>query len=316
VQVSLAATDTDLLTVLALVLRPGAALPEAVVLTNAGGTFTGTFAVADNATAVLQQTTVYVIVDDGRHAPVPQAVRTILVRPDGLFVLDLLTETLYDEPASRATLDATFERLRPVYHRGAGRARRQVNPNQTIRGVTCTVVDNPTFTGQTGSDGLLLLEVPLSLLNDRLIAVEAQIAGRVAYRQMLILPPDLAPLAGDRIELDLVLATQSQWQSVATDSGLGTLNFALAPLAAFFNVRNDVSLGGAAAGAQSFRPIGSTIRADDGDFLFSNLPVGPLTVSGTFTDPVDSVATDPFGPVQVGLAAGQVHAFAALLPPE
>lgn len=316
VDVTVTAADADGLAVWALVLRPGAAVAEAVALAAAGGTFTGSFVVGDNGTTLLQRTTVYIVVDDGRHAPVPQSIRAILVRPEGTFLLDILTETLFDEPASRAPADGLFDRLRPIYHRGDGRARRQVNPNQTIRGATCTVVDNTSFTGVTGNDGLLLLEVPLSLLNDRQIAIDAQIAGRVPYRQVLILPPDLAPLAGDRIEVDLVLATQAQWQSVATDTGLGTLNFGLVPLSAFFNVRNDVSLTGQVPGAQSFRPISSTVRADDGDFLFSNLPAGALTVSGTFTDPVDAVAADPFGPVEVDLVAGSVHAFAALLPPD
>jgi len=314
VQATVTASDGDALSVTALVLRPGAAAPEAVVLTNTGSSFTGTFTVPDNGTALLQRTTVYVIVDDGLHAPVPVTVRTIVVRAEGTFVLDILTETLFDEPASRS-VDDVLGRLRPVYHRGDGRARRQVNPNQTIRGATCTVVDNPAITGVTGNDGLLLLNVPLSLLNDRIIAVDASIAGRVGYRQYLLLPPDLAPLEGDRIELDLVLATQNQWQTFAGNVGLGTLDYGLVPLAAFFNVRNDVSLGGVAAGAQTFRPITETSRADDGDFLFSNLPAGTATISGTFTDPVDTATINPFGPAEAELATGLAHAFAALLPP-
>ena len=315
VNVSLTATDDETLYVVALVLRPGATAPEAVVLSSNGDTYTGSFTVPDNDTTALERTAVYIIVDDGRHAPVPQTVRTIVVRPDGQFVLDILTETLFDEPASRAQLDAQLDRMRPVYHRGDSRASRQVNANQTIRGVSIALVDNPALTGTTGNDGLLLLQVPLSLLNDRLIGIDASISGRVPYRQYLVLPPDLAPQENDRIEVDLVLATEAQWQQVATGQGLGTLNYGLAPLTAFFNVRNDVALTGATPQAQSFRPITSTVRADDGDHFFSNLPVGPLTVQGTFTDPVDNVASQPFGPVELTMAAGRVHAVSALLPP-
>ncbi|MCC7492497.1 MAG: hypothetical protein IT204_09135 [Fimbriimonadaceae bacterium] len=316
VEISLRASDpeADTLTAVALVFTPGVSAPQVVNLVGAGGIFTGGFTAAANNTSETRLLTVVIVVDDGQQATTPTAVRTVTVLPDGRVLLDILCETLVDEPASRAAaVEAWRTAATPRWRRGGTRAR-QVNANQSIRGATVSVIDDPTITGTSGSDGLLLLEAPLALADDGAIGLLTSIAGRVTYRQFLLLPQSVTLAAGDRIEVDLVLATQAQWTSVASDIGLGSLNWALGPLTSFFNVSGAPGLSATAA-TTVLRSISSTGRTDDYDWFGSNLPAGAVTASGTFTHPVQANTSFGYGPANLALAAGQVAAASALLPP-
>lgn len=310
--------DADPVAVSVLVYAPGATTPQVVALTAAGGNVSGSFDVVANTTTSTQIHTVALVADDGAAAPTPQTVRTVSVLPDGEITLDILVETLFDEPASRATADQLADRWRalaPRLMRGGSTRTRQVNDNQTIRGADIVFEDQPSLTGNVGDDGLLLLNVPLSAADDGAMAVTASISGRVPYTQYLVLPEGVTLLAGDRIEADLVLAKAADWQQLAGLYGLGTLDFATVPLFSFFSVQSNLSLTGATPGATALRPITSSARSDDYDYFAANLPVGTVTVSGSHAV-IDNVAKSyPFGPVDLTLAVGHVGSGAALIPP-
>lgn len=289
---------------------------QAVALTANGSTFSGQFTAPANSGVSTAFTYVYLLVNDGVQPLGPAAVYTVTVLPDGNVTLDILTETLVDEPASRQSVDSLLSRMRPVVHRGDTRRTRQVNADQSIRGAHVVVNDVSGVAGDTGNDGLLLLNVPLSAAAKGYLSLTASFNGRVTYTQFLVLPQRQSLAAGDRIEVNLVLATQTQWQSsLATPLGLGTLNYQLSPLTGFFDVLNSVHLTGATAGATYFRPYSSSTRTDDGDFFAANLPAGQVTVTATYADPDVATSSLPYGPLTFTLVAGQVNAVSALTPP-
>lgn len=307
--------DGDDVTVSALVYRTPGEAPEVITLTFEAGALRGGFDVAgnDGDTTILIQ--VAFVADDGISPSVPGSIRTISVLPDGRITLDILTETLFDEPATREAISRQLDRMRPVVRRGRTARTRQVNPNQSIRGAQVVVDDVSGLQGTTGNDGLLLLSVPLSAADDGVLVLTASIAGRASYRQFLYLPQSITLRDGDTIEVDLVLATAADWQELANAMDLGTLNFSRAPLTAFFNVLSDVTITGGTPTKTYFRLLGETARGDDGDFFAANLPATALQARGAYADPDSLVATLDFGPFEMDLTAGQVNSGAALIPP-
>lgn len=307
--------DGDPLTVVALAWLQAGGAPQTVPLTLQSGAYVGGLAVAGNTTQQLQRIEVAIMVDDGRHAGTPAAVRVVSLLQEGSVTLDVLTETLYDEPASRARMTAQLDRMRAVWRRGDTPRQRQVNPNQSIRGAAVVVDDQPDINGTTDANGLLLLDVPRRFLDDRVVSLTSSIAGRAPYRHLLVIPQGVSTRPGDIIEIDLVLATASHWQQLAVENDLGALDFGAVPLVAFFNVINTVNLGGLTPAKASFRPIGESVRPDDGDYLATNLPAGQATISGIFANPDYSPSSPPFGPHPVTLSTGTVHAVSALFAP-
>ncbi len=315
---SLQATGSAGRSVTATALVGGSSLAnvQIVPLTGSGTTFTGQFTAAANADPSTHLLNVYLLVDDGVHPLVPAAVQTVSVLPAGRVTLDILAETLVDEPASRTDLATMLDRMRPLVRRAGTRRVRQVNANQSIRGAGVVVNDVANLSGQTGNDGLLLLDVPLNAAAKGYLSLTGSISGRAPYKQFLLLPQGVALAANDRIEVNLVLATAAQWQSELADSmALGTLNFGVVPLVGFFNVTNSIDLGGLTAGSTAFRPLSTSLRTDDGDYFAANLPAGPAIVKGTYADPSVATRTLPYGPVSTQLTAGQVNSMAALTPP-
>lgn len=289
---------------------------QIVTLTGSGTTFSGQFSAAANADPSTHLLTVYLLVDDGVHPLVPAAVQTVNVLPSGRVTLDILAETLVDEPASRTDLPTMLDRMRPLVRRAGTRRVRQVNANQSIRGAAVVVNDVANLSGQTGNDGLLLLDVPLTAAAKGYLSLTGSIGGRTPYKQFLLLPQGVALAANDRIEVNLVLATAAQWQSELADSmNLGTLNFGVVPLVGFFNVTNGIDLGGLNPGSSAYRPLSGSLRTDDGDYFATNLPAGLAVIKGAYADPSVPTRTLPFGPVSTQLSAGQVNAVAALTPP-
>ncbi len=307
--------DGDPLTVVALAWLQVGGAPQTVPLSLQSGAYVGGLAVAGNSTQQLQRIEVAIMVDDGRHAGTPAAVRVVSLLQEGSVTLDVLTETLYDEPASRARMAAQLDRMRAVWRRGETPRQRQVNPNQSIRGAAVVVDDQPEIKGTTDANGLLLLDLPRRFLDDRVVFLTSSVAGRAPYRHLLVIPQGVSTRPGDIIEIDLVLATPSHWQQLAVENDLGALDFGSVPLVAFFNVINTVNLGGLTPAKASFRPIAESVRPDDGDYLATNLPAGQATISGIFANPDYSPSSPPFGPHAVTLSSGTVHAVSALFAP-
>lgn len=310
-------SDGDPLEVSLLVFDPDGAPPAVHPLALSGGAYTGTLALGPNDGTQPHAVQIAVVADDGRGAGTPQVSRTITVLPEGRVTLDVLVETLFDEPASRARLDGLFDGQRPRLRRDGGRARtRQVNPNQTIRGARVELVDQPSLNGVTGNDGLLLLDVPMRYADDGLLTLVTSLAGRQTYRQFLVLPEDIDLFDGDVIEIDLVLAPRADWVELGDLLDLPALNFSRVPLTAFFNVLDDVDVGVISLAQANFRPLSETDRQDDGDYFVANLPAATISAEGSFADANDPTDAPEFGPLDLPLEAGQIHAVSALLPPE
>lgn len=309
--------DSDPVTVTALLFTQAGAAPTVLALSVASGHAVGNLSLAANNTAASKQYQLVLVADDGITPPVPQVSRTVTVLPEGKVKLDILAETLYDEAASRAvSLSELLDRMRPrVVRGGPTRAGRQVNANQSIRGATVTVDDAVGVSGATGSNGLLLLEVPMSAIADGVLGMRASIDNRVTYHQYLVMPQGVSLQAGDTVEVNLVLAPQTDWITFAANANVAGTNFAKVPILACFNVRSGISLTGVTPAGTRYRAIDTTSRTDDGDYFAAGFNAGTATLSGVFTDPSDAVLSYAFGPAQLALTAGEVGAMSALLPP-
>ncbi|MBI2301433.1 MAG: hypothetical protein HYU66_21215, partial [Armatimonadetes bacterium] len=77
---------------------------------------------------------VALVADDGHHATTPATVRNVALNSRGQVTLDIITETLADEPPSRALLNWRLRSRGVILPSGRARTR-QVNANQTVRGV-------------------------------------------------------------------------------------------------------------------------------------------------------------------------------------
>lgn len=307
VQVSLTVTGAGAPVSVYALAWSGGGLPEAVLLTASGTNYSGKLTLPPNTTTSPQRTYVALALDDGLNPPLPTGAATLLTQAEGQIVLDLLTETLVDEPASR--------RVR-VLRGGSRRRTRQVNANQSLRGATVVVDGVPGATGTTGSDGLLLLTVPLHYFEAGPVSVTASLAPRVSYRQYLVLPPGVTLLNGDRIEVDIPLGKQADWTAVATTGyGLPAPDLAKVPLLGVFGVTSALTLGGAVPAGSTFRPLTASSRTDDGDWFATNLAAGAVSLTGIFAPTTSTTLTLPFGPVTISLQAGLVHGVTALLPP-
>lgn len=306
-------TDGDAVEVFALVWLE--ATPTVVPLSLSGGQFTGSIDLPGNDGESARSVQVGIVADDGRSAATPAVLRTVAILPEGRITLDILVETLFDEPADRARLVTWPDGRRPRVRRGVATRSRQVNPDQTIRGAAVVVNDRPEINGVTGDDGLLLLSVPMSLLDDGLLTVTTSLDGRISYRQALLVPEGVALLDGDVIEVDLVLGKQADWSELAALLALQPPDFAKVPITGFFNVLNNIDVGPTVAGTTRFSPLDETDRQDDGDFFVVNLQPGEVTASGSFADPNSDTASPAFGPVGLEMTAGEVQAVSALIPP-